>query len=339
MREVRGAIHLHSKYSDGSGTVGEIVQAASDAGLDFVILTDHDSLEARRDGWEGWHGDVLLAIGVEITPKRGGHVVALNVEEVDGYTYLPEEEIVRRVRAQGGLAFVVHPEGKRRLDIGVNLKRWQNWHLGDFQGLEIWSFMHDWAEKFRWWKVRDFYRAPYSKITGPDLKLLEVWDRLCKKRKVSAFAGLDAHAKPLFLTRYKFLPYERILDTTLTYVLVDDWSRDDKEDVRRLYSALQEGRAFVAYDHDLAARGFRFYAETETGRYEMGESVPPGLVCAFHVILPEAARISVKKDGNGLLSKYGSTFDFQTHDRGVYRVEVFRENRPWIFSNPIYVGL
>ena len=38
---VRGAYHIHSNRSDGSGTSDEIAAAAARAGLQFVILTDH----------------------------------------------------------------------------------------------------------------------------------------------------------------------------------------------------------------------------------------------------------------------------------------------------------
>ena len=38
---VRGAYHIHSQRSDGSGTVDSIAAAAARAGLQFIILTDH----------------------------------------------------------------------------------------------------------------------------------------------------------------------------------------------------------------------------------------------------------------------------------------------------------
>ena len=46
-------MHLHSTYSDGTGTVPEIAAAGRRNALDVVLLTDHDSLEAKRRGEEG----------------------------------------------------------------------------------------------------------------------------------------------------------------------------------------------------------------------------------------------------------------------------------------------
>ena len=38
---VKGAYHVHSERSDGTGTSDDIAAAAARAGLQFVILTDH----------------------------------------------------------------------------------------------------------------------------------------------------------------------------------------------------------------------------------------------------------------------------------------------------------
>ena len=113
-KEYRGAIHIHSDYSDGSGSVEEIIRDARDCKLDFIILSDHDTLEAKRAGWEGWHNDLLVAVGVEVSPYRRGHVLALNINDIDGYKYMNEKEIVRRAHEQGAYVFVVHPQGKKK---------------------------------------------------------------------------------------------------------------------------------------------------------------------------------------------------------------------------------
>lgn len=54
MFEYTGAIHVHSIFSDGSGDINEITQYANESGLDFVILTDHNTLRALHEGYEGW---------------------------------------------------------------------------------------------------------------------------------------------------------------------------------------------------------------------------------------------------------------------------------------------
>ena len=46
---VRGAYHVHSTVSDGTGSIDEIAAAAARAGLQFVILTDHG--DGTRTSW------------------------------------------------------------------------------------------------------------------------------------------------------------------------------------------------------------------------------------------------------------------------------------------------
>ena len=44
---VRGAYHVHSRASDGTGTIEDIAAAAGRAGLRFVVLTDHGDAYRR----------------------------------------------------------------------------------------------------------------------------------------------------------------------------------------------------------------------------------------------------------------------------------------------------
>jgi predicted metal-dependent phosphoesterase TrpH len=51
--DVSCVVHVHSTYSDGTATIAELAAAAAAAGADALLLADHDSLQARRDGWQG----------------------------------------------------------------------------------------------------------------------------------------------------------------------------------------------------------------------------------------------------------------------------------------------
>jgi len=81
LTDYAGVIHLHSVYSyDGRIPVGEIIKAANKNGVDFLLLTDHSTLQARKDGFEGWHNGTLLIVGEEIAP-RFNHYLAFQLEE------------------------------------------------------------------------------------------------------------------------------------------------------------------------------------------------------------------------------------------------------------------
>ena len=57
MFEYVGSIHMHSIFSDGSGEVPQIAKYANELGLDFIILTDHNTLRALEEGYENWYGN------------------------------------------------------------------------------------------------------------------------------------------------------------------------------------------------------------------------------------------------------------------------------------------
>src|SRR5262249_12919939 len=70
-----GAVHIHTTYSDGLGTVPEVAAAAREAGLDFVVITDHETLQPIADGWEGYHAGCLVLFGAEFRVHEG-HILA-----------------------------------------------------------------------------------------------------------------------------------------------------------------------------------------------------------------------------------------------------------------------
>src|SRR3954451_5701740 len=112
MHDLACVVHLHSLYSDGTGTVPEIARAARASDVDVVLLTDHDTLEARDRGEEGWQDGVLVLVGEEVSPRRENHYLAFGVEQPIDHRGLGPQEIVQRVEGAGGFGFLAHPFSK-----------------------------------------------------------------------------------------------------------------------------------------------------------------------------------------------------------------------------------
>src|SRR4051794_1550695 len=143
-------LHVHSTYSDGTATVDEILAAARQAGAGCVLLTDHDTLQARRDGWEGWHDGVLLIVGHEISP-RGGHLLAFGLDEEVAHRGRSEAAACAEVARRGGLAIAAHP-----FSAGSRMSRkigrphpWPALEAPCLTGVEVWSLTTDLAEGWR----------------------------------------------------------------------------------------------------------------------------------------------------------------------------------------------
>jgi hypothetical protein len=74
--------------------------------------------------------------------------------------------------------------------------------------------------------------------------------------------------------------------------------------------------------------------------YEMGDSIPHGHEIKLIVSLPEVIGL-INLIYNGVIkeSKESTKVEFTVSEKGVYRIEVYRENSAWIFSNHIRIGL
>ena len=323
-------IHAHSTHSDGTGTVAQIARAAERAGIDVVLLTDHDTLA----GEERWYGDVLVLVGEEVTPRNRDHFLAFGIDECVS-PKLSGPEIVDAVRAQGGFGFAAHPWSR-----GNERFKRTGYPWGDFDcldGVELWSFLNDTGERVA--SVRDIVRMilkPQSIIGGPPEDNLRDWDRLCQSRRVVAVGGLDAHQFGLRVAGHvpiRLMGYKRSFQQLHTHVLCAHEPTHDLEHDRALvYDALREGRCFIANDQVADATGFDFWAD---GIRMGGEAqFEPGVT--LHARVPHAAQIRLLRDGDEESVVEGFELDHPIERPGVYRVEVRLRDRPWIYSNPVY---
>lgn len=338
LKEYRGASHIHSTYSDGSSAIPAIIADAKRAGLDFIVMSDHNSLEPKYDGWEGWHDGVLVIIGVETSPWRKGHCIAFGLEQHRNFRWMEPHECLDEVNRQGGFAFIAHPMGKKLPAFKVNLEAWRDWDKDGFAGIELWSYMHDWIEGLNYLKLWSSYREPEARIKGPDPRLLRIWDELTRTRKVAAISGLDAHARPIFGWWCKVFPYFDLFRTLRTHILCKPLTGDARHDLAQIFDAHREGRCFVAYDLLADSDGFRFHAESGPAKAVMGESLTLDREVRFSVSSPETASLRLLRHGETVAETKGTTLEATASDKGAYRVEARLHDKPWVFTNPIYVS-
>ena len=333
--EYSGAIHIHSVYSDGSGEIPDILNAAQAAGLDFAVLTDHNTLRARTEGWEGWHGGVLLMVGEEVTNARHGHCLAIGTSSRVNHRQTPEG-IIRDIQAQQGLAFLAHPHGVYRPFLRVRDHSWKDWSVNSYTGLELWSYMFDWASSFRYYRWSRHYRDPNGQIRGPFSETLQTWDRLCRKMRIVGIGGVDAHARRYPLTSFTVFPYAELFRTVRTHVLTrDPLTGSASEDIPQFLRAVREGHCFISYDLLCDGRGTRFGAAD--GTLLMGDESAFNGPVDLEIHLPARAEVTILKDGLPFKSLRAAAHTFRADSHGVYRVEARLEDKPWIYTNPIYL--
>src|SRR5581483_3952603 len=112
-RWYKGDLHAHTNHSDGHWSLPELAESARTYGLDFIALTDHNTITGLPEIAKSAGDDLLIIPGMEVTTFNG-HAVSLGTEhwidwqtDHNGRTI---NTIAEQVRAEGGVFVVVHPD-------------------------------------------------------------------------------------------------------------------------------------------------------------------------------------------------------------------------------------
>jgi len=104
---VRLDCHLHTSVSgDARTTLDELAERVEAVHLDVVCITDHHSIEAAQAALVRNLG-VRIIVGEEIRTSSG-EIIGLYLNERIPYV-LRLDDVVHRIRSQGGLVYAPHP--------------------------------------------------------------------------------------------------------------------------------------------------------------------------------------------------------------------------------------
>jgi len=343
-----GVIHVHSTYSDGGGTVAEIVRAGQDAGLDFLVLTDHDTLQPKRDGHQGYHDGLLLLVGEEVNTSAG-HLLALAVgRDVDQDGPLGLPALIEEISEAGGLSIAAHPTGRRP---------WTDWTVEGMDGLELLNADSDWRDDGVWELARALAFLPFmpdgvfnSLIDRPD-EAIRLWIHRAQRQHVTVIGSVDAHERiPLWGDRSLAFPsYERMFGLIRTYVVTDtELTGDADVDETILMNAIRRGSCYVVLEGYEPAPGFSFELTLGADTTSMGGRVVFQQGARLHVAAPSSGpvRIRLYRNEVPLVETEGHALFVEVPGPGVYHTEIYQMRgtvlrgdrpRPWIISNAIRV--
>lgn len=349
LNDYAGMIHLHSAYSfDGRTGVTAILDAAGKCGIDILLLTDHSTLGARTDGFEGWHDGTLLVVGEEIAP-RFNHYLAFGLCEAVGCAErepdLPPQAYIDRVRDHGGIGFIAHPDHAGTILFHVKHYAWTDWSVSGYAGMGIWDFMTDWQNSLssRTRAVLS-YAFPALFLRGPAPATLDRWDRLTQERRIVGIGELDNHdsLRRLWGIPIPVFPFSRVFGLIRTHFLFEKpLSGESRTDLAEVLETLKRGRAYISLDHFRSASGFSLTLTEGDRKATMGDEFILDRSAVLRALFPHRARIRLIRNGILLRREIGTELRVDLQEPGVYRIEAdlkaFGRYRPWIFSNPLYV--
>ena len=326
---IPGAVHVHTTHSDGAGSPGHVAEAARDAGLSFLLITDHNTDAARS--LSGYRDGVLVLVGAEISTHQG-HLLGFGMQPLAFPLGVDARNALDDVHHLGGAAFVAHPTSPRD-DLA-----WRGWELEGPWGLEVLSLASLWRQAS--WPALlgggvtypfDPVRALASGLDRPEAAIAR-WDALLRRRDAAGLAGVDAHGFPSYDTLFRVLRNYVLLDAPL--------SGEAARDAAALRGALTRGRSYMVLEALAPADGFFFHAARGNETWQMGDTVAPApdLLLRAGGRLPRGARIELYRNGERIAAGQGA-IEVPARRPGAYRVEVRLAgwDVPWILSNPIYV--
>lgn len=359
MQEIIVNLHMHTRYSDGSGVHKDIADAAIQTGLDAVIVTDHNVLVRGVEGYYRFNRPstslrtrgVLLLVGQEVhdqarAPQKN-HLLVFNAERDLATLAENPQTLINAVRDSGGICFIAHPKDPEAPAFHETDISWEDWDVQNYTGIELWNGLSE-LKTVVPTKLHGLFYAFFPQFIGhnPIRETLTRWDELLSHgRPVVAIGGSDAHAMHMSMgpLHRVIFPYEFHFKTINTHVFIPQpLTGDVPTDKKMIYDALAAGRCFVAYDLPAPTKGFVFKAKGLEQSAIMGDEISVKGGVTLHAHTPKPADIHLLKDGQRIgvwKNSYAATHN--VNEAGVYRVEAYRNylgrKRGWVFSNPIYV--
>jgi len=206
----RGDLHSHTHHSDAVGSLSDLVAAAQARGLDFVAVTDHNTVSHLPYLAQAGGDDLLLIPGQEITTYYG-HANAWGIQGWQEFRCRDSATMARiidAVHAGGALFSVNHPKD--------NGPAWEYSPDLPFDCVEAWQGL--WA----------FYNH----------QSLDFWDNLLRRgRRVVAVGGSDKHVEP-FTGQLSF--YD--IGTPTTWVYAEELS------TAGILAGIRAGHVFISAD-------------------------------------------------------------------------------------------
>jgi len=333
----KGELHAVSTYGGGEETVAELVARAEKAGLDFLAITDLNTMEAYYD--PGFKSDSVVLIPALAwgTKEQGiGLIYGPATEPSMPTTREAAQAECIRIQSQGGVFAIGHP--------CFSAAPWR-WGLGYVNAVQVWNgpwraapplHLSDLSEAE---KVREGGKLKRSIAAAAAVSDKTQAAAAAAKRKNVSVSANDQAAL--------FWDYELgrgSVSSPIAGGMIDKrskpmgapvtWVKAPNKSLEGILHGLRTGRTFVSSEIGGVEIDFRADALVDNKMdVGVGGAVPLRIEVAFHVTVfnAQGAKVQLLRDGYPVLTQVvdSNRFSFaspqQTEYQSSYRVRVIRQ--------------
>ncbi|MCF6287000.1 MAG: hypothetical protein L3K26_17715, partial [Candidatus Hydrogenedentes bacterium] len=338
-RWYRGELHAVSTYGGGQESVAELIARAEKAGLDFLAITDLNTMDACND--PDFRSDSVVLI-----PAMAWGTMEQGIGLVYGPATMPDPPSTReaaqaecaRIQSQGGVFAIAHP--------CFSAAPWK-WGLSYVNAIQVWNgpwrepaplHLTDLPEDVK-------IRAPG---TGKLVRSIAAATAVSDKTAAAAAAakrkdlGVSANDQAALFWDYELV--RGAICSVIAGGMVDSpkvpmgqpvtWVKAPNKSAAGILHGLRMGKTFVS--SHLGGVELDFHADAlNDGSMDVGVGgvVPLRIEVAFHTTIHHAkgAKVQILRDGHPEVTKLIESDQFafaivQTTDyQSVYRVRVIRQ--------------
>jgi len=230
-------LHQHSTFSDGIDPPVDVYMANLAAGLDYGVLSDHNTVDGQKEWQEIKHKNFLAVNGIEVTSDAKGHFNVINTDKLYNWRITTPDAMKASVESAKSDSTFVQINHPSRYDI-LGLAYWEL--IDCFEGIEVWN-------------GKDVVPTQ----GGSNKNAKDKWYELLSQGiRLTATAGADNHQ----------INAPSFTGTPRTYVTVDEFTVD------AMIKALKAGRCFISNGPVIEAKinGKSFGETVSPGGYTLG---------------------------------------------------------------------
>jgi len=255
---LKGAIHIHSTYSDGEFTLAQLRDLFLAEGCAFICMTDHaeyfdnETIKAYLDDCQA-HSDERLRFvcGLEYECEKRMHILGYGASRLA--SSLDPQEVFRHIDAQGAISVIAHPKD--------DFFEWIESFETLPQGVEAWN-------------------SKYDGRYAPRPRTFELVQRLRQRRpEMHAFYGQDLHWKKQFHSLFVQLDCESAQPDEILRALSTGNFSGQKGDLTLPWSGIipQQLSAEFARAHARSYRLWHFLKQGKSALEHLGLTMPESI--------------------------------------------------------------